>query len=778
MDIPKNTHQAKVFKEKNCYSDIQMKTIKNYCEYLEKKHKVYCYRKIGVVYNSDGKKIPSGEKNNMLQDEINSNRGDGNTYSISIKYVPDLYCIDFDTKDLSNNKLFGLLKENQCIMTETKKGYHFYIYINNMIEYTDQQKIYIDPSCDIDLLKKNNVWETDNRNVKGKNFKIDWEDIKEYFNVDKMTKSKKKISTTPQKEKPQPIIKKTIEKTPKTHTDKEVKILLNRLGLNRYKYHDWVEIGMILHHYYDGDIEGLNMWNWWSKKDKSGYVNKDDLIKKYYGFKIDENSKSIGTLVHYALEDDPPKKEEKEEEEDEDKDLNPILEEFNKECVYITDTDEFICYIDKYDYWDFKKVNDARLYYSNRTYLNCKNEEKPIFNKWLSYHNRREVKKIEVNPNKDEKFIKEIEKINGKKIDVDCFNDWTGLNITYNDCKDTDVKIADPILNHIKDILCDGDEEGYKYVIKWCANMIQNKVKNRVALCFKSKEGSGKSLFISGYLGEIIGNKYYNSTADITDLLGSFNSNFAGKLLINLNEACWGGNTKDAGKVKGMITEPTITVKKKGIDAYVITDICNYIYDTNESYFAKIEPGSRRHFCNSCSDKYAGISSPEKKKYFDSISPTKNPDMVLAFARVLYEMDLSEFDSGEFKITKLQAEQIELSFNNVGHWWKNILMDSQIDNIEFNSEYHFGDKYIINEKSQMRGFTKTFIYDDYVKSTKSTYGSAMNQVLFWKELSKYTTYEAIKIRNNDKRYRCINFNKVCEMRNEFDEYCNFKNEWE
>ena len=182
------------------------------------------YRGINVILDTEGKygeinkKIPTFNMNNLnpqgvpwscennkltieqLQQERDSNdwkenqRRKGNSLSLYVKHIPKLYVIDFDTFNLEGCKLKDFLDEKKNLYVETKKGFHYYVFIPDMIEYTDQQKIYIDDSYEIDLIKTNNIWETKSRVAIGTLENIntyDWANISHFFNVEKMTKKKR-----------------------------------------------------------------------------------------------------------------------------------------------------------------------------------------------------------------------------------------------------------------------------------------------------------------------------------------------------------------------------------------------------------------------------------------------------------------------------------------------------------------------------------------------------------------------------------------------------------
>ena len=177
-------------------------SIESFFQEVEATAECPCYRRIQVTLNGQGKKIPSGEKNDMSPEQIGVDRGSGNTFSLSVKHVARLYVVDFDTKDLDGCKLRDYLDSLGAACVETKKGFHYYLLVNDMIAYTQQQKIYIDDRYEVDLLKTNNVWETCDRTVTGKLVEVDWSDLQQFFDIPKMTSAKthKKTAKTRPKE--------------------------------------------------------------------------------------------------------------------------------------------------------------------------------------------------------------------------------------------------------------------------------------------------------------------------------------------------------------------------------------------------------------------------------------------------------------------------------------------------------------------------------------------------------------------------------------------------
>ena len=91
-------------------------------------------------------------------------------------------------------------------------------------------------------------------------------------------------------------------------TKMEVKTLVNMLSKNRYNYEDWINLGICLHNISE---DYLDIWNNWSKKDKTKY-KANECKEKWETFSITTNGLNVGTLLMWSKEDN--------------------LDEFNKFC--------------------------------------------------------------------------------------------------------------------------------------------------------------------------------------------------------------------------------------------------------------------------------------------------------------------------------------------------------------------------------------------------------------------------------------------------------------
>jgi hypothetical protein len=123
------------------------------------------------------------------------------------------------------------------------------------------------------------------------------------------------------------------------------------------------------------------------------------------------------------------------------------------------------------------------------------------------------------------------------------------------------------IQRHIVEVVAGGNAEFAEYVLRWIAWTIQNPDKQaEVALVLIGEKGTGK-----GTLGRCLQPIFGPHALQITDreqVIGKFNGHLEDCILFIADEAYWGGDKRCVGRLQGMITEPTLTIERKGFDAY------------------------------------------------------------------------------------------------------------------------------------------------------------------------------------------------------------------
>jgi hypothetical protein len=117
------------------------------------------------------------------------------------------------------------------------------------------------------------------------------------------------------------------------------------------------------------------------------------------------------------------------------------------------------------------------------------------------------------------------------------FNLWRGFAVTANPTASCEM-----FLNHLRAIICNGDEALYAYACGWLAHIVQHPAdKPGVALVLRGLKGTGKDV-VGRYLGRMIGGRHVANIAQQDHILGKFNEHLQSALLVHVEEAIWAGS--------------------------------------------------------------------------------------------------------------------------------------------------------------------------------------------------------------------------------------------
>jgi len=153
---------------------------------------------------------------------------------------------------------------------------------------------------------------------------------------------------------------------------------------------------------------------------------------------------------------------------------------------------------------------------------------------------------------------------------------------------------------HVLDVYCSGNCEHYDWIIKWLATLVQFPGKPvGTALACRGEEGTGKGAFWHPFI-RIFGS-HCVQFIDQQQMESQFTGLLEGKVLVLNNEAYWGGNSKAAGKLKGLITESYVASERKGIEAYTVFNPLWFGFMSNSEYYIPADKFSRRFMANEIS---------------------------------------------------------------------------------------------------------------------------------------------------------------------------------
>lgn len=215
-----------------------------------------------------------------------------------------------------------------------------------------------------------------------------------------------------------------------------------------------------------------------------------------------------------------------------------------------------------------------------------------------------------------------------------------------------DVNVVEYMLNHIN-ILCDRNTDCYEYFIKWIAMCIQFPSIKLPMPVFVSAEGAGKGSILRLFGAILGGSKILQTQEPSQEVWGQFNSLMLNAYIVCLDEINKKEMSGCEGKIKGLITEPTMNINDKGKSRFPIKSYHKFIALSNPDAYGN-EPmtttqGDRRKFFVMCSDELIGNTKyfVEFNKYLENQDAMKTvyeyfknlPDAKSILTSVLPESD-------------------------------------------------------------------------------------------------------------------------------------------
>ena len=121
-----------------------------------------------------------------------------------------------------------------------------------------------------------------------------------------------------------------------------------------------------------------------------------------------------------------------------------------------------------------------------------------------------------------------------------------------------------------------------------------------VAAVLKGKEGVGKGV-LAKYYGRCFGS-HFRHIAQASHLTGKFNSHLQHCSCLFADEAFFAGDRSHELILKAIITEETLMIEPKGLDAYPVRNCIRLIMSSNSDWVVPAGADARRYFVLNVSD--------------------------------------------------------------------------------------------------------------------------------------------------------------------------------
>ena len=225
---------------------------------------------------------------------------------------------------------------------------------------------------------------------------------------------------------------------------------------------------------------------------------------------------------------------------------------------------------------------------------------------------------------------------------------------------------------HIGEVLADGDGAAFEYILKWSAWAVQNPGERaESALVFRGGKGSGKGTFAHA-LRRMFG-AHGLHISNPKHLVGAFNAHLRNCLLLYADEAFWAGDTQGESTLKALITESTLTIEQKGVDAVQWHNRIHLIMTANADWVVPASHDERRYAVFNVSEKYM-----ENENYFKALYTELEAGGLAAMLWDLQHVDLKGWHPRKIIKTQALTEQKMQSMNPLQEWWEQMLQEGAI----------------------------------------------------------------------------------------------------
>lgn len=347
----------------------------------------------------------------------------------------------------------------------------------------------------------------------------------------------------------------------------------------------------------------------------------------------------------------------------------------------------------------FTSDTDLRKYHANETIPNPEDPDKEmcIIDYWWKHPDRRQYKKVVFEP--------------GRKTPGE-YNLWSGFPIKP-------VKGDWSLFReHIRNIIVNGKEDEFHWVMGWLARILQNPGGKRpgTSIVLRGNRGTGKGIFVN-FLGELLGN-HYLQLAQQSHLLGKFNYHLKNKILVFADEGFWAGDKQSEGAIKNMITEPALVIEQKGRDAITVRNCINLIIASNNEWVVPAGLEERRFYV-------ADVSSDKMQdhEYFEAIvDQMKNGGL----EAMLYDLLQWEYDIKTLRQapkTSALLDQIKNTMGEAKKFWYERLEEGtmSVDHVDWQEEVGCGALY-----EEYLAFAKSL--NQRFPLSKQQFGKEINQL--------------------------------------------------
>jgi hypothetical protein len=222
------------------------------------------------------------------------------------------------------------------------------------------------------------------------------------------------------------------------------------------------------------------------------------------------------------------------------------------------------------------------------------------------------------------------------------------------------------------DIICAGNEDHFAWLLNWCAALVQKPGQHGwAAPVLRGGQGTGKGHFAVRMLGALFHRQQFIHLTSSSQLTENFNEHLSGKVLVFADESTWGGERREAGQLKGLITEPTVLIRRKYLKAVEEPSAMHFVIASNSDWPIPVDWDDRRFFVLDVSD----ARQQQDKAYFGPLLQELDAGGRAAMLHDLLAHDVDDSALRNPPTTKGKRDVKARSLDAHFRWLENFLMN-------------------------------------------------------------------------------------------------------
>lgn len=230
----------------------------------------------------------------------------------------------------------------------------------------------------------------------------------------------------------------------------------------------------------------------------------------------------------------------------------------------------------------------------------------------------------------------------------------------------------------IFECIADRDQRVYDYLINWMAFMVQKpRSVCEAAVVLRGPQGAGKGT-LGNALVKLIG-QHAHAVSTSEQLTGRFNDHMRNLIFLFADEGAISAYDRVAeAKLKNLITEPMISIEKKGHDLQRLPNLLHVMMASNEKWVIPAAADERRYMVQNVSGRWVGLRAK-----WQAIQDQMNADGGTGFFAMMADLVEHEFPEPDWHprvipVTQALQEQKIYSFSPLSKYFYNQLLDRQL----------------------------------------------------------------------------------------------------